>query len=478
MNNDQILCLIAKDMQAGRQAAQNCHSLMASDPTNYILPYNLALEKMGVSWFYLGNELKPGDIFLLEEAENLAKKAVKLNPKSIDCQTLLAAILLNSWKWQEAAEVLEHIFKKILPPTYSWRRVTPNEHAQIQRNTIQLWGLFSLRESRKKHELEKSIDIDFSGPNSKSGWNRDWSLFSTPLEMTLGIVDNLRFFEAFSGARRFLDIHRISEPIPNDIKDCYRAFMSELPDHIKAKVAPPRIFGEIGWEIDGQIVNANVLKDIDHVVQLSHFGIFDKLLSRQEHESLRILEIGPGYGGLSFLINAILQAETHVLVDLLDSLGFSSSYLTLACGLNDSTLYFHNGIDPTALSKRQGFSLVPEFLADDLIDQVSFDLIINTGSFGEMSATEVLGYLKIINNVLAPEGFVYDVNNHISDLVRNNFQGEVLNIGTPERIWVKNKDLVPELLNNINSSGRPFQPWGRSARFHSQPNSEWFDFLS
>jgi hypothetical protein len=464
---------ISRNMDAGRRGLAACHRFMQSNVNHPAVPFNLALQLIGIRWFTLGNELSQEDMLALAAAEGYAKQAVGLAPHSVECHSLLAAILINSWKWVEATEVLDHIFSHLIKGNGDWRRINHEEHIQIQRNVCKLWGLFSLRQARHRDAALSQPKLNvieaFAGPNAQSGWNRDWSLFSNPISMTAKVVDYLRFFEAFSGARRFPDIMRIGAQIPPGYEALYRNLMAQLPSHLKISV--PRIFGEIGWDVDGQVVNANILKDLDHFVQLANMGILDKLLSQREKRPLRILEIGPGYGGLTYMINSVLQAHTLVVVDLLDSIGFSSTYLTLACGFRGTEVYFHDGFDANDLARHKGIAFVPEFLSSDLIGQGNFDLIVNTGSFGEMSGQEVANYIGIINNILAPDGVVYDVNNSINDLVDTLFQGTIIKIQEYERIWMKNNDPMVTLR-------MPAQPWGQSARFHSQMDSEWFHFMS
>lgn len=62
-----------------------------------------------------------------------------------------------------------------------------------------------------------------------------------------------------------------------------------LPDEMIAR--PPRMLGEIGWEINGGIVNRDVLLYQDHITELYFSGVIGNLRTR---DHLNVLEIGAG----------------------------------------------------------------------------------------------------------------------------------------------------------------------------------------
>lgn len=94
---------------------------------------------------------------------------------------------------------------------------------------------------------------------------------------------------------------------------------------------------------------------------------------------------------------------------------------------------------------------MPNFLADDLRNTGKFDLIINTGSFGEMNKGQITQYAEIMDNLLDDDGIVYEENGD-SDL------HPIINILSKKfscfsyhknnrnrRLWVKNKDILSKM---------------------------------
>ncbi|MFA6561182.1 MAG: putative sugar O-methyltransferase [Verrucomicrobiia bacterium] len=232
-------------------------------------------------------------------------------------------------------------------------------------------------------------------------------LYNYVLNPSYDIVNTWRFHAyPFSGQYlgKMLSCHWA--PIPENLNEEYQKLTSRLPKEMVAQ--PPRMLGEIGWEIDGGLVNEDVLLYQKQITGLYLSGAIDYLRSKG---SIRILEIGSGYGGLAYSLWRILKPSLYCLVDLPESLAYSSVYLTLTSGLGGAGGVVYGG-DTAALSKPpdRGFVFMPNYLVDDLCKAGKFDLVINAGSFAEMNEEQVSHYARVINDVLADDGIVYEGN--------------------------------------------------------------------
>jgi hypothetical protein len=270
-------------------------------------------------------------------------------------------------------------------------------------------------------------------------------IYSYILNPTYDIVNTWRF-HTFLFPGRYLGQTLIcyTTPVPENIKEEYLKITALLPEEMI--VHPPRMLGEIGWEINGGLVNEEVLCYLNHVRVLYLSGVIDYIRSKN---SIRILEIGPGYGGLSYFLWKILKPSVYYLVDLPESLAYSSVYLTLTSGLG-SSIYDRN-ISTSPNPPDKGFVFMPNFLSDDLCDAGKFDLIINTGSFGEMNKEQITHYSEVMESVLANDGILYDDNgDHVDHPVINIFNKKFkyLRINKNNqnmRLWAKKEDILSKM---------------------------------
>jgi len=95
---------------------------------------------------------------------------------------------------------------------------------------------------------------------------------------------------------------------------------------------PPTICGEIGTNINGIVVNHDTAVYQERLTLLGWLGVFRFLERRIASEgTVRILEIGGGYGALARQIKRIMPNVSYTICDLPASLYVSSAYLSVAC---------------------------------------------------------------------------------------------------------------------------------------------------
>ena len=161
---------------------------------------------------------------------------------------------------------------------------------------------------------------------------------------------------------------------------------------------PPRLAGEVGFEVDGRLVNRDVAAYQERLNLLHEGGVLDRLRALP---APRLLEIGGGYGALAHALTRLLPQARYTIVDLPSSLMYSGCYLTVA--QDSHAVALRDAPDAPAIR------LLPNHAAETLRGE-TFDLAINTLSFAEMPAAVVARYGTLIAATLAPEGQLFEQN--------------------------------------------------------------------
>lgn len=206
-------------------------------------------------------------------------------------------------------------------------------------------------ECREGYVAEHQLDPSFCLPDSN--WGRKTkdpsSTFLTAYRYVRDgnyhVLNRLRFWAPyFSGYEiMWLEPRRTDRPsvaaIRSDHDKWIRTNRSEPDEWVGlwvkyAKTVPPALrfsppwaLGEIGWLVDGIVVNHDTYVYQERINLLYETGIIDWL--RRLGRAPRILEIGGGYGALAFALRRILPSACYAICDLPESLMFSGLYLTL-----------------------------------------------------------------------------------------------------------------------------------------------------
>ena len=241
------------------------------------------------------------------------------------------------------------------------------------------------------------------------------------------IINNLRLYSQIFSGYQLASVSTADGkpliPLPENIDETLSSQMQEtdtwvfrylemtkdLPRNLV--VQAPRILGEVGWDVNGQLINHDICVYQERVNLLYESGVIDSLQEAvHQNGYVNILEIGSGYGGLAYLIKHIIPQANYYCCDLPESLIFACLYLGLTSQEVPQTIYDASG--STTLSKLDnGFKFVSNHLFDDLLtERISIDLAINTLSMSEMSEKQVRYYSKSLKVLLGNTGVFFEQN--------------------------------------------------------------------
>jgi hypothetical protein len=190
----------------------------------------------------------------------------------------------------------------------------------------------------------------------------------------------------------------------------YLRIASKLP--MDFRISPRRQLGEIGWNCDGRTVSFDTYTYLERLAALHDSGLINRL--RNIADSGRtpcIVEIGGGFGGLSYYLSQLVPQARIVIVDIPESLIFSSLYLSLLLPQREHIYATPAVTDQSLVPAAAGCTFLPNYLFDNVIDsQVEFDLAINTLSMSEMDEVQVEYYCHGLDQLLAADGVFFEQN--------------------------------------------------------------------
>jgi len=201
---------------------------------------------------------------------------------------------------------------------------------------------------------------------------------------------------------RFDPLTRLRHAVPE-----YLEHLRNIPP--RYIVCTPRMFGEIGLDVNGVLVNPDVILCQSRVNGLYCSGVLDKLQADIDRRGrARVLEIGAGWGGLAYALQQIFgERLEYVVVDLPSSLFYAMVYLSVLGGRDDCHLLTSDQMPP------ERFKYL--FLANHLLDRAlpalgPVDLALNCMSFPEMSAVQVRYYGEVIKRLIGRDGVLFEEN--------------------------------------------------------------------
>jgi SAM-dependent methyltransferase len=217
-----------------------------------------------------------------------------------------------------------------------------------------------------------------------ANWDLSRPFYANSRALLDGTFESLRpLSQQFTGIPLVVDSAR---PDPWCAGEIAR-FKSALPTYMH--VAPPLVLGEAGWDVEGILFNRDVVAYWERAALLWQAGFLDRDSPRFLKEGSRVLEIGGGYGGLAYHISRVARDIEYVIVDLPESLAYSAIYLTV-------------------VAPETKWVFLPNYRWRELVGH--FDLVINTLSFSEMTEPQVRTYQAGLQELIAPNGFLFEQN--------------------------------------------------------------------
>lgn len=181
---------------------------------------------------------------------------------------------------------------------------------------------------------------------------------------------------------------------------------------------PPIFLGECGVKAKALgkelLINDDIVAYQERAALMQFMGIFQHLEELSKKKGVvKVLEIGGGYGALAYFIRQVFPHVQYTIIDLPESLLFSSLYLALNYQDLSHAVFLSDAED---IFDQATFRYVPHFASHQI--EESFDLIINTLSMSEMTEYQVKTYLDLMKKKwLTTQGIFFEQNQN------NNFLG-------------------------------------------------------
>jgi len=170
----------------------------------------------------------------------------------------------------------------------------------------------------------------------------------------------------------------------------------------------PPICGEIGWKINGVIVNHDTVVYQERMSILGWLGIFQFLETIVAKRGFaRVLEIGGGFGALAYQIKKSFPNIAYTICDLPESLFASAAYLSLARPDLGTHIVSETSRSVDALNE---FHFMSNAALPVFAGNYTFDLVINTLSMSEMSVLQVCKYGELISQMIGGTGIFFEQN--------------------------------------------------------------------
>lgn len=253
-------------------------------------------------------------------------------------------------------------------------------------------------------------------------------------------------------------------PRPDRFVDRWQRMASVLPCRWHVRL-PPR-FGEVGWWIAGGVVNVQAAFYQEAVTLLHMAGILGFAERMASRGTLRVLEIGGGFGPMPLTFIRAAPVKSWWACDLPESLFHQAVYLStllperrhvvytgalpLGPGFNSSLTVGDAGL---AASLENAVVYVPNFLLSDFVGHLEVDLALNFESFSEMAAAQVHDYGAIIGQMIGRAGILFEQNGDHRDKPGGNLCKEHLMPYFPFRL--PSTEILPAFATRAVYRGQP-----------------------
>jgi hypothetical protein len=290
-------------------------------------------------------------------------------------------------------------------------------------------------EQRSEVISARNLDVEFCRPDANWKDYLECPLYKFMRDGGYEVVNRLRFYVSYySGYQLFSLTDVVDSPfsfneVPIDYDDwitkrlSHRDFWTNLWQQefqgfdSQLIYSPPKMLGEVGWEINGVVVNHDTYVYQERINLLRESGILAWLRKKQKRDQTKILEIGGGYGALASFLQPISKSQ-YFICDLPESLLFSGIYLSLR--FPDKKLLVCLSEHDLKATEGYDYVLVPNYLFHSL-QGMEIDLAVNTLSMAELSIKQISVYCEGISKLIGGRGVFFEQNH-------NCFHGSVQNL--------------------------------------------------
>lgn len=217
------------------------------------------------------------------------------------------------------------------------------------------------------------------------------------------------------------------------------------------------VLGGYGYTINGAKYHADTISFFECILAMDKTGLLDNFKNKSGRRT--VLEIGSGWGGLTYQFKTLFPDTTYIMVDLPPTLLFSITYLKTLFP-NAKTLIVDGSpesVDKLNKTNIKEYDLV--FIPHYVYSSLKFarpDLLINRASFQEMKASEVENYIRKSKEWGVPA--IYSMNRDrsphneemtsVGDIFGNFYKTEEVFILDKEKesFWRKAKSKISGLL--------------------------------
>jgi len=328
-----------------------------------------------------------------------------------------------------------------------------------------------LIKSKVKYMLEERGRTNL-GENASQMPSEYWSYFCDKFKYMLDLPDpyygQLRFHTYHLDGETYQPYFFNEERVLS-IKADWERLIKNIPKKYWLSAAP--CLSEPGYNFDGFIINTKVLRH-QHIINIF---LREGILKHLQEKSRRvyILEIGAGYGALAYHLSKILENVTYIIIDLPETLLFSSVYLSICAP--EKSIYMYDRDYPIALEGNlsdYNFILLPNLNSVlKSLEDMKFDLVLNEASLQEMSYKQLEVYLEFISKTLNGEFYSWNQDvqpqnregNNLSALLKEKFNVQSIQYGlTHSRLSrllnINLKKIISRLSRN-HGSPRPYREY-------------------
>ena len=289
----------------------------------------------------------------------------------------------------------------------------------------------------KRKEIIDLNCIEYEFLKLGFGWDFNRKFYNSVRYILNGdyaVINNLRLFSQQFTGYQLISLSNGAGKMPpnNDTPDSlkellgdrvlednsielYRNAIEKLPEEYH--FGAPRYFGEIGWDVNGQLINHDTCIYLERISLLYEAGLIDRL---NRIKNPVVIEVGGGYGGLAYYIKKLVPNVQFIDIDIPESLIYATIYLSIIFKLDTHNLLIKRGTIDDQNFNDYKMLFLSDFEFDILIkNNYCADLVINTLSMSEMTEVQVRRYCQGIKKMIGSNGLFFEQNqdNRSSDML-------------------------------------------------------------